>query len=154
MVRLPKTRDEPPLPRNATCRYEGFRVATDERAVDKSTRRNTRQKRAGNPAPQPPRLQQFHILPILQTHPSLPKLRRNPDLPQNAAGTTTSRQIPTITGRHMHSGCAICHYCGSQTLVPEKCPLCRKGMTMIGLGSQRLEEDLAKNSPRQNRPRR
>jgi primosomal protein N' (replication factor Y) len=55
--------------------------------------------------------------------------------------------IPTITGRHMHSGCAICHYCGSQTLVPEKCPLCRKGMTMIGLGSQRLEEDLAKKFP-------
>ncbi len=55
--------------------------------------------------------------------------------------------IPTITGRHMHSGCAICHYCGSQTLVPEKCPLCRKGMTMIGLGSQRLEEDLTKKFP-------
>jgi primosomal protein N' (replication factor Y) len=55
--------------------------------------------------------------------------------------------IPTITGRHMHSGCAICHYCGSQTLVPEKCPLCRKGMTMIGLGSQRLEEDLALKFP-------
>jgi primosomal protein N' (replication factor Y) len=55
--------------------------------------------------------------------------------------------IPTITGRHMHSGLAICHYCGSQTLVPEKCPLCRKGMTMIGLGSQRLEEDLARQFP-------
>jgi len=63
---------------------------------------------------------------------------------------TPGRQIspiPTITGRHMHSGLAICHYCGSQTLVPEKCPLCRKGMTMIGLGSQRLEEDLAKKFP-------
>jgi primosomal protein N' (replication factor Y) len=55
--------------------------------------------------------------------------------------------IPTITGRHMHSGLAICHYCGSQTLVPEKCPLCRKGLTMIGLGSQRLEEDLARKFP-------
>ena len=63
---------------------------------------------------------------------------------------TPGRQIspiPTITGRHMHSGCAICHYCGSQTLVPEKCPLCGKGMTMIGLGSQRLEEDLARKFP-------
>ena len=55
--------------------------------------------------------------------------------------------IPTITGRHMHSGLAMCHYCGSQTLVPEKCPLCRKGMTMIGLGSQRLEEDLTRKFP-------
>ncbi|MGA2070204.1 MAG: primosomal protein N' [Sedimentisphaerales bacterium] len=63
---------------------------------------------------------------------------------------TPDRQItpmPTITGRHMHSGMAICHYCGSQTLVPEKCPLCRKGLTMIGLGSQRLEEDLAHKFP-------
>lgn len=63
---------------------------------------------------------------------------------------TPGRQIapiPTITGRHMHSGCAICHYCGSQTLVPEKCPLCGKGMAMIGLGSQRLEEDLARKFP-------
>jgi primosomal protein N' (replication factor Y) len=63
---------------------------------------------------------------------------------------TPGRQIapiPTITGRHMHSGLAICHYCGSQTLVPEKCPLCRKGMTMIGLGSQRLEEDLTRKFP-------
>ncbi|MGA2172397.1 MAG: primosomal protein N' [Sedimentisphaerales bacterium] len=56
-------------------------------------------------------------------------------------------QIPTITGKHMHSGLAMCHYCGSQTLVPEKCPLCGKGMTMIGLGAQRLEEELAKKFP-------
>ena len=57
-------------------------------------------------------------------------------------------QIQTITGRHMHSGCAVCHYCGSQTLVPEKCPLCGKGMAMIGLGAQRLEEELAKKFPK------
>ncbi len=55
--------------------------------------------------------------------------------------------IPTITGRHMHSGMAICHYCGSQTLVPQKCPLCGKGMTMIGLGAQRLEEELNQKYP-------
>ena len=47
----------------------------------------------------------------------------------------------------MHSGLAMCHYCGSQTLVPEKCPLCGKGMTMIGLGAQRLEEELAQKFP-------
>jgi len=59
----------------------------------------------------------------------------------------TLAPIKTITGGHMHSGRAICHYCGSQTLVPEKCPLCGKSMTMIGLGSQRLEEELAKRFP-------
>ncbi|MHC4558460.1 MAG: replication restart helicase PriA, partial [Planctomycetota bacterium] len=42
---------------------------------------------------------------------------------------------------------AICHYCLAQTLVPEKCPLCGKGFAMIGLGSQRLEEELAKKFP-------
>ncbi|MFQ6035429.1 MAG: primosomal protein N' [Sedimentisphaerales bacterium] len=56
-------------------------------------------------------------------------------------------RMRTITGRHMAYGYAICHYCLAQTLVPEKCPLCGKGMTMIGLGSQRLEEELAKKFP-------
>jgi len=61
-------------------------------------------------------------------------------------GVQTSR-IKTITGRHIDYGFAMCHYCGAQTLVPEKCPLCGKGMAMIGLGSQRLEEELAKKFP-------
>lgn len=56
-------------------------------------------------------------------------------------------QIPTITGKHMSYGSAICHYCGAKTLVHRKCPLCGKGMTMIGLGAQRLEEELAKKFP-------
>jgi primosomal protein N' (replication factor Y) len=61
--------------------------------------------------------------------------------------STEIAQFPTITGRHIQSGAAICHYCGSQTLVPEKCPLCGKSMIMIGLGSQRLEEELAAKFP-------
>jgi primosomal protein N' (replication factor Y) len=47
----------------------------------------------------------------------------------------------------MNYGHAICHYCLAQTLVPEKCPLCGLGLAMIGLGSQRLEEELAKKFP-------
>jgi primosomal protein N' (replication factor Y) len=62
-------------------------------------------------------------------------------------GSTQIAQFPTITGKHMRSGLAMCHYCGSQTLVPEKCPLCGKSMIMIGLGSQRLEEELATKFP-------
>ena len=54
----------------------------------------------------------------------------------------------TILGRHMVGGYAICHYCLSKTLVPKQCPLCSKNMTMIGLGSQRLEEELARKLPR------
>ncbi|MFA5554155.1 MAG: primosomal protein N' [Phycisphaerae bacterium] len=53
----------------------------------------------------------------------------------------------TITGRHMNYGYALCHYCLSQTLVPEKCPLCGKGMAMIGFGTQRLEEELNNKFP-------
>ena len=56
-------------------------------------------------------------------------------------------RIKTITGKHMDYGQAVCHYCGAQTLVPVKCPLCGKGMAMIGLGSQRLEEELLRKFP-------
>ncbi|MBN2511665.1 MAG: primosomal protein N' [Sedimentisphaerales bacterium] len=48
----------------------------------------------------------------------------------------------TAVGTHIQGGYAICHYCLSKTLVPKKCPLCHHPMTMIGLGSQRLEEEL------------
>ena len=56
-------------------------------------------------------------------------------------------KMSTVTGKHMNYGHAICHYCLAQTLVPEKCPLCGKGFAMIGLGSQRLEEELANKFP-------
>ncbi|MBL7186639.1 MAG: primosomal protein N' [Phycisphaerae bacterium] len=60
---------------------------------------------------------------------------------------TRYERMRTVTGKHMNYGYAICHYCLAQTLVPEKCPLCDKGFAMIGLGSQRLEEELAKKFP-------
>jgi len=55
--------------------------------------------------------------------------------------------MSTITGDHMSYGHAICHYCLAKTLVPKKCPLCKRKMTMIGLGSQKLEEELQKKFP-------
>ncbi len=55
--------------------------------------------------------------------------------------------IETVTGKHIGFGYAICHHCLAQTLVPRACPLCGKAMTMIGLGSQRLEEELAAKFP-------
>ncbi|MHC4737477.1 MAG: replication restart helicase PriA [Planctomycetota bacterium] len=58
-----------------------------------------------------------------------------------------SERMATVTGRHINYGYAMCHHCGAQTLVPEKCALCGKGMAMIGLGSQRLEEELAERFP-------
>lgn len=53
----------------------------------------------------------------------------------------------TVTGRHFPSGYAVCHYCLAKTLVPENCPLCGKKMTMLGTGSQRLEEELKTKFP-------
>ncbi|MCE5184844.1 MAG: primosomal protein N' [Planctomycetaceae bacterium] len=57
------------------------------------------------------------------------------------------RHAENIFGRHKSGGYAICHYCLSKTLVPERCPLCGSGMIMIGLGSQRLEEELVARFP-------
>ena len=57
------------------------------------------------------------------------------------------KRVQTLMGKLMDYGYALCHYCGAQTLVPQKCPLCGKGMAMIGLGSQRLEEELRKKFP-------
>ncbi len=60
------------------------------------------------------------------------------------------REIRTVTGKHIASGYAVCHYCLAQTLVPEKCLLCGARLAMIGLGSQRLEEELAMKFPQAN----
>ena len=53
----------------------------------------------------------------------------------------------TLMGKHMLGGYAICHYCMAKTLVPQACPLCGTKMIMIGLGSQRLEEEVAAKLP-------
>ncbi|MBN1973658.1 MAG: primosomal protein N' [Sedimentisphaerales bacterium] len=70
---------------------------------------------------------------------------RNCDVTLTFHKSQSPRQdkMNTITGKHISHGYAICHYCLAQTLVPEKCPVCGKGFAMIGLGSQRLEEELA-----------
>ncbi len=49
--------------------------------------------------------------------------------------------------QHMNYGYALCHHCGVQTLVPRQCPVCQKHLTMIGMGTQRLEEELHHKFP-------
>ena len=63
------------------------------------------------------------------------------------SNVTRSDRMSTITGKHIDYGYALCHYCLAQTLVPQSCPLCGKRMAMIGVGSQRLEEELYKKFP-------
>ncbi|MHC4477899.1 MAG: replication restart helicase PriA [Planctomycetota bacterium] len=74
---------------------------------------------------------------------------RNCDVTLTFHKSKTAAAIPisTITGKHLDYGHAVCHYCLAQTLVPQKCPLCSKGLAMIGLGSQRLEEELGRKFP-------
>jgi len=57
------------------------------------------------------------------------------------------QQLQSVRGEHMSHGSAICHHCGAKMLVPRRCPLCGKSMTMIGSGSQRLEEELGAKFP-------
>ncbi|MHC4360933.1 MAG: replication restart helicase PriA [Planctomycetota bacterium] len=64
---------------------------------------------------------------------------------KSSAGS--SNRLQAVSGKHMHSGYAVCHYCLAKTLVPKKCPLCGKAMTMFGIGSQRLEEELRDKFP-------
>jgi primosomal protein N' (replication factor Y) len=61
---------------------------------------------------------------------------------------SAANRVQTVTGRHLDYGHALCHYCLSQTLVPERCPLCGGRLAMIGMGSQRLEEELKSRFPR------
>ena len=58
-----------------------------------------------------------------------------------------SKKRPGFASQYNARGYAICHYCMSKTLVPDKCPLCNTKMIMIGLGSQKLEEELVKKFP-------
>ena len=57
------------------------------------------------------------------------------------------RNIHTVTGPHLSAGSAVCHHCGAQTLVPAGCPLCGRPMFMLGIGTQRLEEEIRKKFP-------
>ncbi|MCP4455097.1 MAG: primosomal protein N', partial [Planctomycetes bacterium] len=74
---------------------------------------------------------------------------RNCDVTLTFHKSSYRRQDPisTVSGKHMGDGYAICHYCQAQTLVARQCPLCQKKMIMIGLGSQRLEEELLAKFP-------
>ncbi len=58
--------------------------------------------------------------------------------------------IKSISGRNLKPGTAQCHYCQAKTLVTDKCPVCSKKMIMIGLGSQKLEEELNRLLPKAN----
>ena len=61
--------------------------------------------------------------------------------------TAEKGNLKTITGSYLNYGSAVCHHCGAKTLVPQRCPLCGGQFIMIGMGSQRLEEELKAKFP-------
>ena len=53
---------------------------------------------------------------------------------------------------HRHSGSvskgrALCHYCLSECRVPSKCPTCGGKLILLGIGTQRAEQELSRKFP-------
>ncbi len=47
----------------------------------------------------------------------------------------------------LHTGQLHCHYCLAVTPLPAQCPHCQKKLSLFGLGTQRVEEELARKFP-------
>ncbi len=47
----------------------------------------------------------------------------------------------------LHSGQLHCHYCLAVNELPGKCPVCGKKLSLFGLGTQRVEEEISKKFP-------
>jgi primosomal protein N' (replication factor Y) len=57
----------------------------------------------------------------------------------NARGATLAEGL--------HTGQLHCHYCLAVNPLPDKCPHCGKKLSLFGLGTQRVEEELARKFP-------
>lgn len=44
-------------------------------------------------------------------------------------------------------GLVRCHHCGAEQLLPAQCPVCARRVTVFGLGTQRVEEEIARKFP-------
>lgn len=58
------------------------------------------------------------------------------------AHATSARLVEGV-----HTGQLHCHYCLAVNPLPDKCPVCGKLMSLFGLGTQRVEEELARKFP-------
>jgi primosomal protein N' (replication factor Y) len=50
-------------------------------------------------------------------------------------------------GAAVHTGQLNCHYCLASNPLPDKCPECGKKLSLFGLGTQRVEEELSRKFP-------
>jgi primosomal protein N' (replication factor Y) len=61
-----------------------------------------------------------------------------------AAGTDVKS---AAVAKGVHTGHLHCHYCLAVQPLPENCPTCQKKLSLFGLGTQRVEEELARKFP-------
>src|SRR5439155_9236039 len=47
----------------------------------------------------------------------------------------------------LHTGQLHCHYCLAVNPLPTACPVCNRKLSLFGLGTQRVEEELARKFP-------
>jgi primosomal protein N' (replication factor Y) (superfamily II helicase) len=70
-------------------------------------------------------------------------LRVNPD------GSTGQPLIPVSAAVRPDKagGLVRCHHCEAEQVMPRTCPVCAKKLSIFGLGTQRVEEELARKFP-------
>jgi primosomal protein N' (replication factor Y) len=61
--------------------------------------------------------------------------------------TASARAHTATSAEGVHTGQLHCHYCLAVNPLPEKCPTCQKKLSLFGLGTQRVEEELARKFP-------
>jgi len=61
--------------------------------------------------------------------------------------SATRRLEAGNTGIAAPRGRLQCHHCHAEKEMPEQCPLCGKKLTLFGLGTQRVERELARKFP-------
>jgi primosomal protein N' (replication factor Y) len=52
-----------------------------------------------------------------------------------------------VSAKAVHTGQMLCHYCLATQVLPVQCPICGKKLSLFGLGTQRVEEELSRKMP-------
>ena len=58
-----------------------------------------------------------------------------------------SHVASAASAQAVHTGQMLCHYCLATSVLPVQCPICGKKLSLFGLGTQRVEEELARKMP-------
>jgi primosomal protein N' (replication factor Y) len=58
-----------------------------------------------------------------------------------------ARVLSATSAEAVHTGQMMCHYCLATQALPDKCQVCGKKLSLFGLGTQRVEEELSRKMP-------